>query len=99
MVNIAVAALACSEPRTQVAPNHVQNRLPESDSTCQIANQWRKNVASAELLTDCGAEGFLSAAQKDAAVYLSRPIQARHLVIQDASQLHASESLQKRFPR
>ena len=96
-MDIAVATAHGAEGRTKIGTYGVQDGVTESQATRGIPDQGRKNVSFMKGDAEGGAEGLLTAAQKDAAVDFSGAVQRCKLVIQKSCAQHETIGGEVRF--
>ncbi len=87
-MNVAIATAHRAERGTEIRPHGVNDRFAEREPSGGIADERREHVAFFQGQTDGSAQGFLAAAEKNAAVDFSGAVKRGELVVQHARQQH-----------
>ena len=89
-VDIAIAAAHGAERRAEVGARRVRHRFAKREPAGGIADQRGKDIGFLERQANGHAQGFLPAAEEDAAVDFPGPIKRGELVIQQPRAQHAT---------
>ena len=87
-MNVAVAATHRAEHGTQIRPQGVNHRFAKRQPSGRVADQWCEHVALFQRQTDGNAQGFLPAADKNAAMNFAGAVEAGAFIVQHARQQH-----------
>ena len=87
-VNVAVASTHRAEHGTQIRSHGVNHRLAKRQPSGRVADQRCEHVGLFQRQTDGNAQGFLTAANKNAAMNFAGAVEAGAFVIQHARQQH-----------
>src|SRR5437867_8124220 len=92
-MHVAVSTAHGTQSRTEKRAHRVQHRFAKGQPSGQVANQRREDISFSQRESDGNTQGFLPAAQKDAAVNLTRAVKAGEFFIQRARQQHPATRL------
>ena len=90
-MNVAVAAAHRAERGTEIRSHGVNDRFAKRQPSGGVADERREDVAFFQGYADGGAQGFLAASQKNAAMDFPGAIKRGELVVQHARQQHEAE--------
>ena len=87
-MDVAVAPAHRAERRAHISPHGVQNGFSKSQPSRRVADERREHIGFFQGNSDCGAQGFLPASEKNPAVDFSGALERGELVVQQSREQH-----------